>query len=299
MNTKKLLGLNSRDYEHPFDKKALSALSALPGFDTVTNFLLNWAFVKWHLVDLKGSNFHVTKASCPELYNQVKDVAQTLDVIDFPQIYTEWGFFINAYTTGYKEDTLLVLYSGAVDLLTPEELTYIIGHEMGHIKSKHVIYHTLARFFNQIIGNIPLASSLLTPIQIGLMYWSRMSEFSADRAGLLACQDENVALGAIMKMAGVPQKYFESLDRNVFLEQAKEFEGLLTGTESIMKNISVLDNSHPWTVLRAAELIKWIDSGEYERMLSENTARICPECNSPIRKGADSCPICGNNNFNN
>ena len=290
---KKLLELDSRVYEHPVDRAAMKKLEKLPGFDKLTNFVMNWAYVKWQLIDLRGSNFRVTEQSCPELYNQVKDIAAVLDVRDFPEIYTEWGYYVNAYTSGYKEDTLLTIYSGAVDLLTKEQLDYVIGHEFGHIKSKHLLYHMMAEMFAVFANQLPIASELILPLRIALTYGHRMSEFTADRAGLLACQDIDAAINTEIITAGVPKKYFGSVDRNAFLEQAKEFEYLLTGAESVIKNISVLDNTHPWTVLRAAELIKWYESGEYDRIISQYAAINCPHCNFEIPGNRDECPICG------
>lgn len=293
METKKFFELDSKVYEHPVDRTALTYLSKLPGFEKAVNFFISWGYVKWHLIDLRGSNFRVTEKSCPELYNQVKNIAEILDVKDFPEIYTEWGYYINAYTTGYKDDTLLTIYSGAVDLLSKEQLDYIIGHELGHIKSKHMLYHVMAEMLANWASQFPIASDLMMPIRVGLAYWNRMSEFTADRAGLLACQNPEAAIDAVIKMAGVPQKYFSTVSHEAFLEQAKEFEYLLSGAESVIKNISVLDNTHPWTVLRAAELIKWIDSGEYSLILNKYAAIKCPHCKSEIPQGRSECPICG------
>ena len=221
METKKLFELDPKEYEHPVDRTALTYLSKLPGFEKAVNLFVNWSYVKWHLIDLRGSNFRVTEKSCPELYNQVKNIAEILDVKDFPEIYTEWGYYINAYTTGYKDDTLLTIYSGAVDLLSKEQLDYIIGHELGHIKSKHMLYHVMAAMLANWASQFPIASDLVIPIRFGLAYWNRMSEFTADRAGLLACQDPEAAIECVIKMAGVPQKYFGSVSHETFLEQAK------------------------------------------------------------------------------
>jgi Zn-dependent protease with chaperone function len=293
MDTIRLLGLDAKDYEHPFDKAALKKLRVLPGFDKIVNFLLNWTFVKWHIIEMKGSHFHVTEASCPDLFKHVQKVAATLDIYDFPQIYTQWGYCINAYTTGYNENTLLVLNSGAIDILTDEELQFVIGHEMGHIKSRHVIYHTMAQFFTQIMSNIPLASELTAPVYYALMYWKRMSEFTSDRAGLLACQNKDIVLNSIIKMTGVPQKYFNNMNRNALLDEAKKFEIDLTMTDKAIKNLSIMDDSHPWAILRASELIKWMESGEYETILSNKTPVKCSSCGHHKTKESKICPICG------
>lgn len=57
-----------------------------------------------------------------------------------------------------------------------------------------------------------------------------MSEFTADRAGLLTCQDIEAASSAMVKLAGVPRKYFDSFDVEDFIKQAKEFYGYDYGT---------------------------------------------------------------------
>ncbi len=289
-----LFGLDSKTYEHNFDKAALKSLRALPGFDVVVNFFLNWTYIKWHVIELQGSNFLVTRESCPELYNLVHEVADTLDVRPLPRFYTQWGYDINGYTTGYKEDTLLVLNSGTVDLLSDDELRYVAGHEMGHIKSGHVIYHVMGQLFNTAISQIPLVSALTTPIYYGLMYWNRMSEFTADRAGLLACQNIDAAINAIIKMSGLPLKYFEKMNRDSFIKQATEFRKSFSGfTDNVIKTISIMGSSHPWTVLRAAELLLWYESGEYQRILDSANVKVCPRCGQQIPFDATKCPFCG------
>lgn len=296
MNKKKVLfGLKPSSYEHDFDKAALKTMKALPGFDTVVNFFLNWTYVKWHVVELQGSNFQVTRESCPELYDLVHDVADTLDVRPIPRFYTQWGYNINGYTTGYKEDTLLVLNSGTVDLLEEDELRYVVGHEMGHIKSGHVIYHMMGEMFNDAIGQIPVVSTLTTPIYYALMYWIRMSEFTSDRAGLLACQNIDAAVSAIIKMSGLPIKYFENMSHEAFIKQAKEFRESFSGfTDKAIKTMSIASSTHPWTVLRAAELISWYESDEYQRIIDGQTSKVCPECGLQIPFDAKVCPFCGN-----
>lgn len=288
-----LINLDPSVYEHPFDKAALKALKALPGLDTVTNFFLNWASVKWSFIEMQGSNFHVTRESCPELYSQIKEDAAILGVEDFPEIYTTWSYAVNGYTTGNRDKTLLVLMSGAVDLLTKRQLDYVVGHEFGHIKSGHVLYHVMAGMITNLMSMIPLGDTLLKPIQLALMYWNRMSEFTSDRAGLLTCQDKDAALEAIIKMAGVPKKYFETLDKAAFIKQAEEFQTRFSGlADNAIRNLSIMSSSHPWTVYRAGELLKWIDSGEYDRILSEY-AGVRHDCGAIISRDATECDCCG------
>jgi Zn-dependent protease with chaperone function len=99
---------------------------------------------------------------------------------------------VNAFTAGV-ERPIVVVTSGAVDLLTHEELAFLIGHELGHIKSGHVLYHQMADIL-PLLGSIVASATLgmgglvSTGIQLALLNWYRMSEFPADRAGLLVCK---------------------------------------------------------------------------------------------------------------
>ena len=293
-----LLNLKSTSYEHPFDKAALEAMRKLPLFQSAMGFLLNWGSIKWRVIELCGNNFHVTKASCPELYNLVQSVADTLDVDRMPLVYTQWCYGINAYTTGTPEEALLLIYTGAVDLLTDPELTYIVGHEMGHIKSGHVIYHVMANMISEILREMGILGRAGMPLQLALGHWSRMAEFTADRAGLLAVQDLDAALSAIMKMAGIPKRYFNIANPHIFAEQAEEFLHDYGDTaNTIIRNVSILDDSHPWTVLRAAELIKWVNEGGYQAILDGARGIECPRCHYYIDEGRTTCPICGNTEF--
>ena len=63
---KKLVNLKTSEYEHGFDKAALKSLRALKGVDAITNFVMNWTYVKWEIVELAGSQRlkHVSFVRC-------------------------------------------------------------------------------------------------------------------------------------------------------------------------------------------------------------------------------------------
>ena len=153
----------------------------------------------------------------------------------------------------------------------------------------------MGELFNSAISQIPVVSSFTTPIYYALLYWIRMSEFTADRAGLLACQDIDAAISAIIKMSGLPMKYFENMNKDAFIKQATEFKQSFSGfTDKAIKTLTIAGSSHPWTVLRAAELLTWYESGEYQDILNANTSSECSACHMQIPAGAKKCPYCGN-----
>jgi len=263
-NKKILKGLDHSQYEHPFDKKALSVLQSTPGVDLVGNFITKHTIEKIYTVQYTGSNLKVTSENYPKIYEYLQYACQILDMPKVPELYIEWGYSINAFTVG-SENPIIVLNSGLIDLCDDDEIMFIIGHECGHIKSNHMLYHMMAQVINICIDSIPFGSIAAAPLQYALYYWDRMSEFTADRAGLLCCQNKDAAIRAFMKMAGMPIKEFDKMDYRTFIQQATEFRQLdYDAMSKVIKFISIADNSHPWTVMRAAELLNWIQSGRYD-----------------------------------
>ncbi len=276
MRQKLLRNLMAGDYEHPFDRKALNTLERTPGLEKVSRYIVKQTIERIYTIQYTGSNIQITRRNYPEIYKSLEDACNILDVKYMPDLYLGWGYSVRGFTTG-AEKPIIVLSSGTIDLLEEDELLYVIGHEVGHIKSMHMLYHMMAQVFTHIAGALSTATlglgGLITePIKYALYHWYRMSEFTADRAGLLTCQNKEAAIHAMMKMAGMPLSHFDKMNYQAFLDQARNFEDLDESTlNKAIKFVSVMDNSHPWTVMRAAELIKWIEEGGYDRIVGRES----------------------------
>lgn len=269
-NKKILKGLSHEQYEHPFDQKALAALEATPGLGLVGKFITKHTVERIYTVQYTGSHLKVTKVNYPKIYEYLQYACKVLDVKIVPELYIEWGYDINACTVG-AENPIIVLHSGLIDLCDDDEIMFIIGHELGHIKSNHMLYHMMAQVINLIINQIPFGSYAAAPIQYALYYWDRMSEFTADRAGLLCCQNKEAAIRGFMKMAGMPIKQFNEMNYQTFIQQATEFKQLdYDGLNKFIKILTIADATHPWTVVRAAELLNWINEGAYSQYIGMN-----------------------------
>ena len=127
--------------------------------------------------------------------------------------------------------------------------------------------------YNNYYSPIPKKATnsiLAGGLQYALYYWDRMSEFTADRAGLLCCQNQEAMIRAFIKMAGLPIKEFDNIQTNTFLQQSRDFQMLdYDGMNKVVKFLSIADSTHPWTVMRSSELLKWIDAGEYDKFVNK------------------------------
>jgi hypothetical protein len=167
----------------------------------------------------------------------------------------------------------------------------------------------MAEFFpviGEVVGTATLGLGDLfsAGLQIALLQWKRMSELTADRAGLLACQDVTPALSAMMKIAGLPNKFRDSINTEDFIAQAREFEALDADKLNwLAKWLSSIGQTHPWTVLRANQLLAWTDSGDYQKVLTAQhdlppaltraAGCYCTQCGNPLTGEEVFCPRCG------
>src|SRR4030095_12648199 len=122
---------------------------------------------------------------------------------------------------------------------------------------------------------------------LAFLEWSRKSELSADRAGLLGGQDVAVAQRVDMKMAGRGrgEAFAGQLNVEAFMQQAHEYAASGEGLDVVYKVLSTLALTHPMHTVRAAELQRWVATGEYDRILrGEYPRRGAEQGERPLRE---------------
>jgi len=266
--------LNSKEYEHPRDRQMLEMLRNTKGFDTLVRKFYEHGLEPLLRVRYTGSNLKVTSSNFPDLYDDLTTACEVLGIKDVPDLYLQQGF-INAKTAGIQKP-IIALDFGCINLLSRDERMFILGHELGHIKSEHLLYHQMGMvlpILGDVLGQLTLGFGKLleTGVSVALLNWQRMSEFTADRAGLLCCQNLDAACKVMMKIAGGPPRYYPELQVRHFMDQAKEFKDFdLLTQNKVAKVLSTLWSDHPWTVMRGAELLKWVDAGSYKSLLNRS-----------------------------
>ena len=270
----RLPGISSRAYEHPADRSALVALRKLAGFDTVIRGLFSAFPERAFRLSYLADSVRVSERQFPQIYELVRDGAYILDLPEVPEVFVIQDPVPNAMALGLGKKPFLVISTGMVNLTDPEELRWVVGHELGHVLSGHAVYRTMLVILLVLAARIawlPLGSLGLRAVIFGLEEWFRKAELSCDRAGLLAGQDAEAARRALMKLAGGAR--LAEMNAGAFRDQAREYDAAPDLRDSVLKILQLQGNTHPFAVVRFAEVDHWASSGQYERILAGDYPR--------------------------
>ncbi|RDI54238.1 M48 family metallopeptidase [Nocardia mexicana] len=260
-------GISSRAWEHPADRTALVAMRSFTGFDTVLRTLSGLLRERQHRLLYLATAVRVDERQFKTLYELRADAVRILDAPVTPEMYVLQDPTANALTIGMDEP-FIVLTTGLLELLDTEELRFAVGHELGHALSGHAVYRTMLMHLLRLasgIGWMPVGGWALRAIVAALMEWSRKSELSGDRAGLLCGQDVDASVRVHMKLAGGAM--VKEMNHAAFLQQADDYDRTGDLRDGVLKLLNLELRSHPFSVLRAAELRRWIAAGEFDRIL--------------------------------
>jgi Zn-dependent protease with chaperone function len=269
----RLPGISSRAYEHPADRSALVALRKLTGFDVILKNLAGLFNDRAFRLMFLASSVRAGEDQFPNLYHDLLDGCYILDLPTVPELFISQDPTVNAMALGMSKP-FVVVTSGLVELMDEEEIRFVIGHELGHVLSGHSVYRTMLFQLLALAARlsfIPFAWIGFKAVIWGLEEWFRKSELSCDRAGLLAAQDPAAARRALMKLAGGGR--LAELSHDAFLQQAKEYDAVPDIRESLLKLLQLQGTTHPFAVVRFAELDRWADEGDYRDILAGNYPR--------------------------
>ena len=266
-------GLQASDYEHPADRIALAAVKKIPLLDKLFASYLNYYSKSGDYQITTLNDFRVTAQTYPRLYTLYQTALDRLNMDVEPKLFIRNAYDYNGYTFGVKEEPYIVLNSFAVGEPSDEEFLYLVGHELGHVKSGHVLYSNLIRMlYSFITNNTPIPPIITGGASLSLLSWSRKSELTADRAGIIAAGGVKGAEQFMMRFMGksAANRYVDfSTDK--ITQQIESFDDMqeqLTNKAVYWMLISM--QTHPLAIERIREAQAWAQTPEYKQLLDVN-----------------------------
>ena len=228
-------------YAHPVDEWIIRTLNST-AVKVVINKAID-ALVSFQFGHDLVNGIVIDQHSFPDLFKILSHCSKTLG-IPIPHAFAEHreDALFNAFTAGTDEYSFILVSSALCHVMTKEEACFVIGHECGHIAAGHATYYTLVQTLTgAIANNLGFIGDIIRGTAgLPLMAWSRRSEITADRAGLLCCGDIQIAEKALLRLlTGLAD--IENVDIDNYLRQAGEIEKF----HKIPYQLQELFASHP------------------------------------------------------
>ena len=271
-------GLSPAAYEHPADSAASSALRSIPGLERVVKQLVELGYERTLRQAYLSASILVGPQQLPDVDSRWAEVKRRLDLpLSSPPLYVTQQPEVQAMAIG-AQHPYVVISSRSIEILDPVELDVVLAHEAGHVLSGHTALRTALQILQQIGsmgGLVPLAGIPLAAIRIALLEWYRASELTCDRAALLATRDADAVLRTLMVLGGGLPSSRLSLDG--FKAQIEAVQDWDNGPDRLRRFLMQLRQTHAVPVRRANELQRWIASGDYDRIVAGDYARVGDE----------------------
>jgi len=171
---------------------------------------------------LRSEAVRVDERQMPELHASFREVCARLGVAQLPALYVvQAGGVLNAFAARHAGRDFVVVFSDFLEALGPDsaEMKFILGHELGHLKSRH------------LLKGIVLAPGLFCPL-IGPAY-RRSWESSCDRHGAFACADVDSAVRAMLTLSGGRERG-RSLNAEAFAGQHRDERGFFVSLHELV-----------------------------------------------------------------
>ncbi|MCR5819169.1 MAG: M48 family metalloprotease [Prevotella sp.] len=211
----------------------------------------------WWRSNMEGHSLKVAKELLPDMYNLCNSVKDTLGFSDDVDFYITGDSAVNAFSVAAEKEGqphIVNINSGLIELMTKEELTFVIGHELGHLINKDTALSRLISFVFPEETTPPI--TLLYKIRLH----TQLAELVADRYGFMATQNLNACVTAFFKMASGLDLQKMNVSIDVLLKDN------LKHLEYFLKDKGLSRATHPVNPIRVQALNLFANSDSQEEL---------------------------------
>ena len=271
----RLKDISPKAYEHPADRAATAALQQIPMMDTVVRRLIEFG-ERSIIQQLLASAVRLGPDQLPEVWASHRAALARLDIELRPGS-------VHVADAVHQRDG---------DRLQEADRGAQLGHGQpdGRARAAHRARRTrpatscpttcstrrrCTSCCSSARGRcraLPFFAGLpLLAIRLALLEWFRAAELSCDRAATLVTRSPMTTCQTMMVMSAGAASRKLSLD--AFVKQANEYVDWEPGWDKLMRFGRELTLTHPYPVRRVHELMKWVRSGDYDRIMAGEYVR--------------------------
>jgi uncharacterized tellurite resistance protein B-like protein len=159
---------------------------------------------------------------------------------------------------------VIALSSRVLEVFAPDELRFVIGHELGHLVLDH---------FRLPMPSLAKIEDMAGPMvsrknALKLFLWARAAEHSADRAGLVCAGDPESAARGFFKLASGLSSSRVKADLEAYSRQVESLASAPVARQKPRDDDDTLDcfSTHPYSPLRVRAVVAFSRSDRYKEL---------------------------------
>lgn len=257
----KLIGLRVEQFAHPDDTATLKSLKKIKAVDKFFSFVEDQSNNLFLRMNTLGNYVRITEAGEPRIFNLVREVCDTLDYHTIPEIYSTRSYAIDVDSSGVDKP-ILVIPDFVLNNYDDALLRFTIGRAVTRLKSESLKFYVAAKVMIMAANNVEFLSE---SVRLAVANWMRKAELTADRGGLLACQNLKTSMAFLFNKAGMP---IQEAKKVPYMDYIKAYK-IDSSLAKIGKGAQTLFDTDGWANDRIIELFNWYASGQYGDLLEE------------------------------
>ena len=199
-------------------------------------------------VEAAFNGVRVSEVQLPAVHAHAVRAARLLGLTHLPEVYVSGDRVWDAGTYGTDQNAAIVIGTALLNSFRGDELMFILGREMGHCRVGHALWKTVGAFLlgEQGVRRGAMSGgvlSMLNPttlvegaVETPLLAWARQAEITADRAGLLAVGDEEIARRVLLSWSLRSVVLYRQINIQAWLEQQEDSDDGFTRLSELLSS---------------------------------------------------------------
>lgn len=261
--------LNINDFQHPLDKKSVDAVTKVPGFEKMIEFISKNSIEKYYSLMNDSSKLKITKEISPKIHEMLCEAALMFDVDYIPDVYLVRDYTLIVKLQGITKPHI-IFSTSLLEQYSDDMLWSVIVSEYAGIQAKHGIIKFIDEVIQFAKDAIPFGVDIA--LDVAINDWYRNRVYTYDRAILLASESFEIAAKHIL-FGEVSNDVLDTLNLdkpdNTYMEQVREFFSR-DGADGLFQKYNTIFSRNQWLASRYMELYNWYNSGEYYDVLERS-----------------------------
>ena len=261
--------LDVKEFQHPADKRAVDAVTAIPGFEKIVDFISKNSIERVYSFMNNSSRLKITDKMSPKMSAMISEAAEMFNSERIPDIYIERSYIMRIVLEGVK-NPFVIFSTSILEQISDEMLWPVMVSEIAGIQAKHAVIKFIDSLLGFGGGLLPFGADIA--LGYAISDWYRNKAYTYDRAILLA--SENFELTAKHILFGEASgDVLESLKLadpdSSYLEQANEFLRR-KGADGAVQKLNTVFSKNQWAASRYMELYNWYHTGNYHDIIERS-----------------------------